>query len=332
MKNKNLRIELDYNKKEPEFFMHISHESIAEVLLSIAHRRLSHQGSGVIANGGENPIGTRVVQGISFGAYSGADKENGRVYHNSYDEHIEALGLRNKGSDFIVISNGNLGNNPWNIAWQYDQQPNLYCLSSEKEPFAERVYSCFVVPKQGPSKIKDVTFDTSGAIKDADGIDLDFEVDWCSSGQQIVKDNQVVPIESMIEQFSDPRHVFELKDYGKTKEKDIAIMHQLLAGYPRGYREKMLEQLENGLTRGTHYHNLIGTTQQGIAIFESSGILEEVAQRAIGKGITDAIVLDNGGSIGVYTSWLYQNGGFINHGSYFRPQRISTIALVLTSP
>jgi len=67
-----------------------------------------------------------------------------------------------------------------------------------------------------------------------------------------------------------------------------------------------------------------------ITIYHSIDVVENIAKKLVDKGIKDAIILDNGGSVGLYASWLNNNaGGWLNTCSYFRFERISYIGLIL---
>jgi len=335
MKEKKIKYEINLKGEEPEFYMKIGFESLDECLLSIAHRRLSNRGSGLIRHKG-NPNGTREISGVRLeGVYDYKEnKRDARLYHDTYLEHIERLGLDKleKEKDFVIISNGNLGNNFWHVAWEHDKDKRLYCLAdepfSEKRAFIERKYSCFIVPKNGEPCIGNVRFNENGDLLDEEGKNLE-EIKWLNYGQQIIRDNNVVSIEEIIDQFYDIMHVFDLKDWGETKERDIEIMKGIYRSYPKKFREKMLRELGNGRKRSRYYHSTLGVDDKGIVLYHYYDKIEEIAKRLVDKGVKDSIILDQGGSVGVYASWLYDGGGYLSNSSYFRPNRISTIAFVL---
>lgn len=323
MRNRNLSHSLSYQGKENEFFMQVGFEELERVLFSISYRRFNNRESGVVRIP-DCPEGYRRIRGLELrGAFS-ENKEDARIYHRDINWHINHLKLDDK-KDFFLVSNGNLGNNFWNLSWEYDKNPQLYCL--EGEEFTKRVYSCFVVPKIGNPKIESVKFNELEEILDETGNNISNEVNWCNYGQMIVRESNVVPIEEIIEEFCDIRHIFDLDN---RKEDDKKVLGEFYIDYTQRFKEKMLRELESRRKRGEHYHSTLGIMDSGITIFHSKDVVENIAKKLIDRGIKDAIVLDNGGSVGLYASWLNDNnGGWLNTCSYFRPERISYIGVVL---
>jgi len=323
MKNRNLSYNLSYQGKENDFFMQIGFEEIEKVLLSISYRRFNNRESGVVRIS-DCPEGYRKIRNTELrGAFS-ENKEDARLYHRDINWHMNHLKIDNK-KDFFLVSNGNLGNNFWNLSWESDKNSQLYCL--EGEDFTKRVYSCFIVPKKGSLKIQNVRFNELEDILDENENNICDEVEWCSYGQRIVRENRIVLIEEIIEEFCDVRHIFDLDD---RKEKDKRILGQFYVDYPQKYKKKMLKELKAGRKRGEHYHNVLGIMDENLIICHSKGIVEDIAKKLVDKGIKEAIILDNGGSVGLYASWLNDNtGGWLNTCSYFRPERISYMGFVL---
>lgn len=323
MKNRNLLYNLDYQGKESSLFMQAGFDEIEKNLLSISYRRFSNRESGVVRTS-DCPEGYRKIRGLELKDAFSENKEDARLYHRDVRWHINHLKIDNK-KDFFLVSNGNLGNNFWNISWEYKENPRLYCLYGED--FIKRTYSCFVVPKKGTPKIQNVRFNGLEDVLDEYGNNICNEVEWCNYGQRIIRDNKVIPIEEIIEEFCDVRHIFDLDD---RKEEDKRILGEFYVDYPQKYKEKMLRELKQGRKRGEHYHNVLGLMDGGIAICHSKDIVENIAKKLVDKRIKDAIILDNGGSVGLYASWLNDNnGGWLNTCSYFRPERISYVGFVL---
>jgi len=334
MKEKNLIYSKDFSGKESDFFLRCGFDAISDYLLSITYRRLSNRSSGVRRTP-EHPEGFRVIGEVELAdPFKGDNKENARIYHEGIDWHIKHLKI--DGKDFFIVSNGNLGNNFWNLAWGRDQDSHIYCLKGE--PFLERAYSCFLVPQSGKPRIQKVRFNGLEQVLDENGRNISEEVNWCNYGQQILREGNVVPIEEIIEEFYDVRHVLDLRDYAKKgdpdgekrMQEDMEVIRSLYLEYPEKFREKMIAGLKAGRKRGEHYHNVLGIVEKGIVVYQSKGVVEDIAKRLADKGTKDAIILDNGGSVGTYASWENDNkGGWLNKCSYFRPERISYIAFVL---
>jgi len=335
---KNIEYSVNLKGKEPEFLMRIGFESLDNYLLSIAHRQLSSRGSGLKWDS-KTRSWMRVIDGVEIpNAYSEENKEDTRIYHEAYEKHIKLLKLDKleKWLEFVIVGNGNLGNNPWHLAWQYDKEKRLYCLRDE--PFCERSYTCFVVPRDKTKRpyINKVRFNETEEILDETGKNISEDVNWCTYGQQIVRNCVGVPIEEIIEQFADARHIPDLRDWsdgteeGNSRmERDIAIISEIYEGYPEKFREKMLAKLREGFPRAEYYNSTLGIDENGIVLYHGKGKIEEIAKRLIDKGVKDSIILDQGGSVGAYGSWVYPNGGYLSASSYFRPNRISVIAFVV---
>src|SRR5688572_5579799 len=106
----------------------------------------------------------------------------------------------------IAISNRNLGTNHGHIAWQRDQQPPIVRIGEDPSSFAAR--SCLTVRDGGRLAIEDLTFDDEHQrVHAADGRDLSAELEWATGGQRVLRAGAVVPVEEIIDQFYDLRHV-----------------------------------------------------------------------------------------------------------------------------
>src|SRR3989344_3476162 len=292
MRNRKLSYSLDYRGKENSFLIQIGFDEIEKTILSISYRRLSNRESGVVRTF-DCPEGYRKISGVELkGAFS-ENKEDARLYHRDINWHISHLKLDNK-KDFFLVSNGNLGNNFWNLSWESDKNPKLYCL--EGEDFTKRAYSCIVIPKKGNPKIQNNRFNKLEEIFDEGKNNICDEVQWCNYGQRIIREDKIVPIEEIIEEFCDVRHIFDLDD---RKEEDKRILGEFYVDYPQKYKEKMLRGLKAGRKRGEHYHNILGIMDESIAIYHSKDVIENIAKKLVDKGIRDAIILDNGGSVGL---------------------------------
>jgi len=323
IKNKNLQFEGNYCGNYSEFLLKVGFEEISRIGISVAHRRISHQSSGVLRHTG-NTMGERVVNGVIISDAFFQGKKDARIYHDKIEEHVENLGFEER--DYFLISNGNLGNNFWHLSWEHDTESRVYCLLDE--PFTKRVYSCLVVPRNGNPRIQKVRFNESEDLFDLDGGDISEEVGWVNYGQQILDNGRIVGIEELIDQFYDIKHVFALRDFGETQEKDKAKMEEIYGGYPERFRQNMLKELGE-IPRAEYYHNVLGVNDESLFVYHSKGRFEEIAERLSRRDVRDAIILDNGGSVGCYSSWLFPEGGWLNASSRFRPDRISYIGFEL---
>lgn len=251
------------------------------------------------------------------------------------DEHLRHLGVLNaEGKPLcraVAISNRNLGANHGNIAWQRNASPPIFHVA--EDPCGYAAYSCLTAWRDGHLSIEDLRFDfTAQRIHQAaDDLDLSGEVEWATFGQRVLRAGRLTPIEDIIDQFYDLRHVLAFDHH---KEHGVRVRNCGYRDYPAKFRENsLIAWRDYGVPRARYYHSAIGFSRDALFIQQREGTVEEVAAALREAGADDGIILDNGGSVVCWAWWLNQYcGGIVSPTIDYRPPGTSAIAFVLKGP
>ncbi len=287
--------------------------------------------------------GEGMVRWRGSGEYSrtAAQLQNTKV---SMAVHLQNLGILDKTRmplcRAIAIGNRNLGNNHGVVAWHKDKQPSLFCLHGE--PLAQRTYTCLVHHQDGRLTIQTLSF-AGGQIKATNRTtDLRGDINWCTYGQQILKEGEVTGIEDLIHEFYDIRHVLAIDP---TRETGRQILETVYAGQQAEvfnidvFRQQARQQWLAGVPRSRYFHSCVGLSETNLFILQGEGTPETLAQRLAKVGAQDAVILDNGGSVGCWTWWVnghresqHPSGGFIFQAPDYRPPATSIIVFRMSGP
>jgi len=266
------------------------------------------------------------------------------------DVAVQGMGLANENGEIsrrmILIGNRNLGNNFGFVAWHHQRQPQ--CFHLKGEPIEDDTYTCLACWKNGKgATIERLCFrwdDNDRALHPAavgDQEDLSEKLSWCTYGQQVLRDGEIVPIEEIIHEFYDARHVLHYPVSSREREHEL---RQLYEGYPRMFRGRLLAAWRSGRPRSRYLHNAVGIGSKGIVILQRHGTIEEIAQWLRDEGADDGMILDNGGSVFTWAWWptrdisrvngrrIIQSGHSVFNAPDWRPASISLIAFVLKGP
>jgi len=149
------------------------------------------------------------------------------------------------GKDYSIVAMqgfGDLTMNLWNVGYVNDKvtgKPDILHLFDE--PLDRRTYSCLVKWKNPVNyTIENLKFDRFEFNRDKnspkvviseDGNGIADKIEFAIFGQQLVKNNVVVPdLEDQIHQFADIRHVFQLPNINPRDK-----LNKNDPGYPRTY-------------------------------------------------------------------------------------------------
>jgi hypothetical protein len=180
--------------------------------------------------------------------------------------------------------------------------------------------------------IEDLRFDFQAQkIHAADGHDLSEEIEWATFGQQILRRGSLRPIEEIIEQFYDLRHVLAFDHH---KEHGSRVRNGGYRDYPAKFRENaLIAWRDYGVPRARYFHNALGLSGDAVFVVQREGTVEEVAEALRAAGAEDGIILDNGGSVACWAWWLNEyRGGIVSPTIDYRPPGTSAIAFVLKGP
>lgn len=243
----------------------------------------------------------------------------------------------------LLIGNRNLGNNSWFVAWHRDKTPQCFRLLAE--PVTKRTYSCLTCYSNGHLGIESVQFQPSGddyrPYRLSDGDDLADKIDWCSYGQQILRDGIPVDIAEIIHEFYDIRHALFFPTTTPEQEEELRDIYD---GYPEGFQENALEAWRRGHPRSRYFHNAVGLAPDNVIILQRHGTIEEFAHWLLELGAQDGLILDNGGSVFTWAWWPIREVNKANHETIrktghvvfsapdWRPPSSSVIAFVLKGP
>jgi hypothetical protein len=226
----------------------------------------------------------------------------------------------------VVIGSRNVGNNHGFVAWQQAERPKFFHIDGD--PLNYSSYSCLTRQRDGHLSIRDLNFRDDRVFEG--GRDVSEEVNWCVFGNQVLRNGRVVPVEEIIDQFYDIRHVLA---FDRSSASGREIEAEIYEGYPERFRENALKALrEKGVPRNRFLQNALGLSDETIFILQREGTIEEVAQWLKEAGARDGIILDNGGSVFCWAWWLYPKGGFLFTAPDFRPPSSAVIAFILRGP
>lgn len=249
----------------------------------------------------------------------------------------------------ILIGNRNLGNNPGFVAWHSEKSPRLFHLKGEN--VQGRTFTMLTSWKNGDLSIEPITFKPSregyAPCLPPGHPRKEEDILWCTFGQQVLRKGKIVPIEEIVDQFYDIRHVFwfPLHPIGERRcspaEEQLARIYE---NYPSAFREKALGELRAGRPRSRYLHNAVGIAPDKVMILQRHGTVEEIGHWLREKGAEDGLILDNGGSVFTWAWWAYRDvirvgdkrlvrtGNVIFSAPDWRLETVSLIAFVLRGP
>lgn len=336
----------------------IAAEELASVSLSFPHAAMLNNTFGIVRH--DVPEWWQGEQGLRHHSYDPLWQDGVREGHvrdgwyprgdglNPYKpipaEHLEGLGFLDDNGNpkrrLIMVGNRNLGNNWHCVAWHEGWAPRrLFALHGE--PITERTYTCLVWWKNRGPSAETLRFDEDGGVyTTADDADVSKEIEWATYGQQPLRDGRIIPIQEMIAEYYDLRHVFS---YDENVDDDRREMWGIWRAYPDGFEARMLEALHAGRPRSRYLHSSVALGHDGsVSILQRHGSPEESAYWAReALNARDCFIFDNGGSVFTWAWWLLRGideggerlwGGYLHSAPDFRPPTISALVFTLHGP
>jgi hypothetical protein len=251
------------------------------------------------------------------------------------EEHLRYLRVLNAEGKpqcrAVAIGNRNLGANHGNIAWQRTATPPIFHIA--EDPCCYSAYSCLTSWRDASLSIEDLRFDFAEQRihAAADGRDLSDDIEWATFGQRVLRSGNLTPIEDIIDQFYDLRHVLAFDHH---KDHGVRVRNCGYRDYPTRFRENaLIAWRDYGVPRARYFHNAIGFSRHAMFVVQREGTVEEIGAALRDAGADDGIVLDNGGSVVCWAWWLNQyRGGIVSPTIDYRPPGTSAIAFVLKGP
>ena len=243
----------------------------------------------------------------------------------------------------LCIGNRNLGNNIGFVAWEAGPIGRLLRLQSE--PLERRTYGCLCCDRDDRLSIRTLSF-RKGKPRSARWTDLSHELKWCASGMRILEEGRIRRVPELAEDAYDIRHLLALDG---TRDADREVL-QRIYGDPAGpfdfdgFKTRAIEEWRVGRARSRYFHNCIGVSGTGVVLLMAEGTPEQLAERLQSAGCEDALILDQGGSVGLWAWWVLRaedrakdksappRGGFLLAAPDYRPAGTSMLAFVLDGP
>lgn len=246
-----------------------------------------------------------------------------------YSEHLRWLNLEPK-DKWILTGARNLGNNLRIIGWRQDK--GLLELKGENATSGRR-YTCLCQTINNELIIDRLSF--------AEGKPSRNDLLWAVSGPELVWDEMARPIEVIIPDDYDLRHVWEVKyemdlpGIGKSPTDQTAELLankfvQTMTLYPEIAAKEIIDYATRlGLRREKQYlHSALGITREGnVILVQVSGSFENITEALVLFGAERAIELDQGGSccIKIGGDAEFPEGRILFGSHYFRPKGLSLL-------
>jgi len=367
-----IEVERFFPKGDMEFtyFLKIPFSNIASMNISVANRKMINLGSGLTRHLEDEegnikyPNGVRLVDGKLI-----TDSSAKRIFHWDYEKHMKALGIKDDDGHAIIPAylNGwrDLGQNPWHILWE--SNPGLedyldgeklsngkrnmqrlvrilddekYGITRNQDLSTGRVYTALVIPKRGRPNITEIRVDEQQELYDKNlEKRLSDDVEWCASGKALVQNGEMRDLYDIVEQYYDVAHVFPVSNKapesidGRTDRiRKGELVQRLYKDYPDKFKQNCIAALDEGLGTGEYYFDIVGVNDDSLMILQMYGKLEDVANCAIQKGMKDAMIIDEGGSVATWAWYHGPNGGYENCSSYLREQAVALLGIKLNDP
>ncbi|MEO7272812.1 MAG: hypothetical protein ABIX28_18730 [Vicinamibacterales bacterium] len=249
------------------------------------------------------------------------------------EEHLRALGVTDAAGRArlraVAISNRNLGTNQGHLAWQRQASPRAFRISDDRSAGAR---PCLVSRPGGRVSIETLRFEVERdrLFRAADGEELGDEIEWATSGQQVLRAGRIASFEDLSGEFYDARHLLAFDHHREAGER---IREGIYRGYPDTFAAQVRGAWAAGVPRARYAHSAVGLSAEALFILQREGTVEEVGAALRDAGADDGLILDNGGSIVCWVWWanLYA-GGIISPTVDYRPPGTSAMAFVLKGP
>jgi hypothetical protein len=308
-----LTYSFDTNKESPEIIMELLLSEICHISLSMANR--------------EKRNGTSLYQKKHIlGSQKTSERKKDLADLNiTIPEHFE----QNFGIDdvflaekrYLVVGVGDCTANLFRPSFDTSKEKPLFFL--EDEPIEEKEYYGFIVREEGNEtnvRIEKIVFRNGIPLENGKQID---NLKWLFCSTPLVYKENVVSVLEMVVNDYDLRHTFGKSANDFTNK----LYFQLRTGY-KNFVEMVKKNESRILTAGPEvewYHAGIGIKNNKIIVILHIGSLMELALKFKEVGVSDAVLLDSGGSPVIWVNW--NMGGTIAHHINYRPKRGAIIII-----
>ncbi|MBI2140134.1 hypothetical protein HYU14_04365 [Candidatus Woesearchaeota archaeon] len=206
-----------------------------------------------------------------------------------------------------------------------------------------RSYRCLTIPTEGNPTIQNLKFDEKQDVYSSDlETKLSDSILWAVSGKELVTHGIAMDPMDILEQYcGDPAHIIPVSRQKPVtpaesgisdRPREKPLLEKLFEGYPLNFKENCLTHAKGLIGAAKYYFDVVGVDGTSLMILHKYGTLKEVGDEAVRRGMTDGIVVDEGGSIALWAWHHGPNGGYENVSSYFRPSAISLFGIILKNP
>ena len=300
-----------------DLLLRLERAEIGAALLSLANRDTLRVLPGMVRH---RPATAQEQQGIADAKIT-------------IEDHLRRLGVT--GPDgrarlrAVAISNRNLGTNQGHLAWQRGETPRAFRIG-EDHSTAPR--ACLVARPGGQLAIERLRFEIEAdrLYRASTGEEVGNEIEWATSGQQVLCQGRVSSIDELAGEFYDVRHLLAFDHH---REAGARIREAIYHGYPGRFEHQVRTAWAAGVPRARYVHNAVGLSAEALFIVQREGTVEEIGAALRDAGAHDGVILDNGGSVACWVWWanLYA-GGIISPTVDYRPPGTSAVAFVLKGP
>jgi hypothetical protein len=301
----NIAIEWSREEQDPATTLRVARDEVREVKLSIAHRdRLNRSDWYMVRHEG------RVHRRGPDGAQAGYAEM--RRWNLPIEEHLTLAGL-GPGDRVVAVPFSDLSANLLRPSWARHAHPPLFHFSGE--PLEEAPYhalACFGVDERRTLAIRSVTLTRDDRVLDADtGEDLGEQgLLWAGCSAPLVRHGECVSDQVIA------RHEYDLRHLLPPEVADSTLA--LWLDRPR-FHAALDSAIRTVAARPAWYHSALGLAASGdLIVLQKFATLQQIAMDLKELGAVDALLLDSGGSCGVWTSFART---WISRGWYFRPAR-----------
>jgi hypothetical protein len=232
--------------------------------------------------------------------------------------------------------------------WSTNHSPKL--LRRPEEPWKSWTYQALCkIKNENRLSIESVSFRGSLESNEPDSIfrhNADSEdeknIEWAVTGQPLLWDGEIPPLELLAACTYDLRHIWHLQWEEWQKNPNDYTVHSTLMDVFMNNLHKPINERAEALSKiaarygvpisDAYLHSSVGIRSNGdIVLLLQHGSLTELGNSHKALGSQRAILLDNGGSVGIAywpkrawrkSGWsgVKNNPTYFGNGSYFRPK------------
>lgn len=305
-----LLYEFDLKKTDPEIILELPNNEIAEASLSIANREIRNRTN---LYQQKHIIGTQSTE-----VRTKEIAELNMTIEKHFEKNPDITDVFHSKKRYLVIGVGDCSANLFRCSYDLTLTQGKQFFYLKDEPYKEKEYYAFIVTGQNGAlngKIEKITFRDEQPTLDNHEIP---DLLWLFCSTPLVYKGHLLDKTEMASNDYDLRHFFGKNNSNGTINDIYAKLNE---GYPQ-FVDAIARNQDKIQMSGTDvewYHAGIGIKNNTFIIIHIIGSIFDLARKFQEQGVSDAVLLDSGGSSVIWANWNYN--GFIAHHWYFRPNR-----------